>query len=270
MNVLFLGSGTSVGVPVIGCRCEVCRSSDPRNKRLRSSVLVSTPMSRILIDCGPDLRAQALRHSLSPVDAVLVTHEHLDHIAGFDDLRAFCWNREERLPLIAGEQCLSRLRTMYPWAFSDASIHRGYVRAAGICHCGKPFTIGDVQVQPVPVLHSTVETYGYVLRSGDSSFGYVPDVKELPSSSRELLRGLDVLALDGLCFHTHRTHLSVEENVALMRELKPKLGFITHTGHRIDYAALAASLPDFIRPAYDGLELAIDSQLPFAREQDLG
>ncbi len=257
MKVLFLGSGTSVGVPVIGCRCEVCRSVDPRNKRLRSSVLVTTASTQILIDCGPDLRAQALRYIVSPPNAVLVTHEHLDHIAGFDDLRAFCWHREDRLPLYAGKQCLTRLRTMYPWAFDNAPIHRGYVRAAGICHNGKAFEVGDVHVQPVPVIHSTVETHGYVLRNGDTSFGYVPDVKELPHVSREYLRGLDVLAMDGLCFHTHRTHLSIEENVAIMQELKPRIGFITHTGHRIDYHALAASLPDFIRPAYDGLDVTI-------------
>ncbi len=256
MKVLFLGSGTSVGVPVIGCKCAVCRSTDPHNKRLRSAVLVSSSTTSLLIDFGPDLRAQALRYGITAVDAVLCTHEHLDHIAGFDDLRAFCWERTERLPIYAGERCKAQLSRMYPWAFAPGG-YRGYVRAQGICHAGAPFCVGDIAVQPVPVQHATVETYGYVLRAGSASFGYVPDVKQMPDSSRELLRGLDALAMDGLCFPQHPTHLSIDENIALMRELAPKCGVVTHTGHRVDFDQLAAYLPDFMQPAFDGLELSL-------------
>ena len=194
MKVLFLGSGTSTGVPVIGCNCEVCTSANPRNKRLRSSILVTSGSTSILVDSGPDLRAQALRYNLSAIDAVLYTHEHLDHVAGFDDLRAFCWDREEALPLFAGEQCLARLRAMYPWALMEKQSYRGYVRANCICHSGKPFRVGDIDVQPVPVIHAQVETYGYVFRNADqSSFGYVPDIKTLPADSAPLLRHLDAL-----------------------------------------------------------------------------
>lgn len=256
MKVLFLGSGTSVGVPVIGCKCGVCRSTDPRNKRLRSAVLVTTDSTTLLIDFGPDLRAQALRYGVSTVDAVLCTHEHLDHIAGFDDLRAFCWERSGRLPIHAGDQCTARLATMYPWAFAPGG-YRGYVRADGIRHSGAPFQVGDVAVQPVPVEHGSVETYGYVLRAGSARFGYVPDVKQMPASSLELLRGLDALAMDGLCFPQHPTHLSIDENIALMRELAPARGIVTHTGHRVDYHQLAAYLPRFMQPAYDGLQLTL-------------
>ena len=257
MKVLFLGSGTSTGVPVIGCRCEVCTSSDPRNKRLRSSVLVRTESTTLLVDSSPDLRQQALRHGLTAIDAVLYTHEHLDHTAGFDELRAFCWHRADRLPLYAGEGCMATLRRMYPWAFDTSHEYKGYVRPAAHCHAGKPFCIGDVQVTPVPVLHATVETYGYVFRSGGSSFGYLPDVKELPESSKPLLQGLSVLAMDGLCYPGHRTHLSIDENVALMRELSPERGLVTHSGHGLEYRQLANYLPPFMQPAYDGLEVIL-------------
>lgn len=257
MKVLFLGSGTSTGVPVIGCDCKVCTSSDPRNKRLRSSVLVQAAGTTLLVDSSPDLRQQALRYGISAIDAVLYTHEHLDHIAGFDELRAFCWHRSDRLPLYAGEGCLATLRRMYTWAFDEENTYQGYVRPAAHCHGGVPFRIGGIHITPVRVLHATVETYGYVFRAEGKSFGYVPDIKELPAASRPLLCGLDALAMDGLCFPGHRTHLSVPENVELMQQLAPAIGLITHSGHRVDYAELAARLPAFMAPAYDGLELSI-------------
>ena len=257
MKALFLGSGTSTGVPLIGCRCEVCTSSNPRNKRLRSSVLLSTDTTALLVDTSPDLRQQALRHGLSAIDAVIYTHEHLDHTAGFDDLRAFCWRREDRLPLYAGAGCLAQLRRMYAWAFDEANTYRGYVRPDAHDHQGKPFYIGDIEVTPVRVEHAVVETYGYVFRSSGKSFGYVPDVKTLPPQERTKLSGLDVLAMDGLCYPGHRTHLSIDENIALMRELTPGLGLVTHSGHNVEYEALAHYLPDFMQPAYDGLEIDI-------------
>lgn len=257
MNVLFLGTGTSTGVPVIGCDCEVCHSANPRNQRLRSSILVRSGRTTLLVDSGPDLRAQALRHRLTAIDAVVYTHEHLDHTSGFDEMRAFCWHREGRLPLYAGEACMRRLRAMFAWAFSPQNTHRGYVRPEPHQHGGRPFTVGDIHVTPVRVEHATVETYGYVFRAEGKSFGYVPDIKVLPEESAPLLCGLDALAMDGLCFPEHRTHLTIDQNVALMRELGPVRGFVTHSGHRVEYDQLAAYLPDFMEPAYDGLVVEV-------------
>lgn len=253
MKALFLGSGTSTGVPMIGCKCEVCTSPHPRNKRLRSSVLLSTATTTLLVDTSPDLRQQALRHDLSAIDAVIYTHEHLDHTAGFDDLRAFCWRRTERLPLYAGSGCLAQLRRMYAWAFDAANTYQGYVRPDAHDHAGQPFCVGDIEVTPVLVHHASVETYGYVFRSGGKSFGYVPDVKEIPARELPKLCGLDALAMDGLCPPPHRTHLSIDENIALMRRLAPQRGYVTHSGHKVEYEALSAYLPPFMRPAYDGL-----------------
>lgn len=257
MKVLFLGSGTSTGVPVIGCPCEVCRSNDPRNKRLRSSILVATERTTLLVDSCPDLRQQALRHNLTAIDAVIYTHEHLDHTAGFDDMRAFCWHREGRLPLYAGRECLAHLKRMFAWAFSPGNTYQGYIRPDARDHGGQPFTVGDIGIVPVRVEHATVETYGYVFQSGGKRFGYVPDIKVLPESSRPLLMGLDVLAMDGLTTLSHHTHLSVSENVALMQELAPDQGLLTHCGHKVDFEKVSAMLPSFMSIAYDGLSLNI-------------
>lgn len=258
LNVLFLGCGTSTGVPVIGCDCEVCRSSDPRDKRLRSSVLVRSATTTLLVDSCPDLRAQALRHNLTAIDAVLYTHEHLDHTTGFDEMRAFCWRRTERLPLYAGAGCLSMLKKMFGWAFDESNTYQGYIRPAAHDHAGQPFTVGDIEVTPVRVLHATVETYGYVFRSGGRSFGYVPDIQELPAESEPLLENLDALAMDGLRYRPHRTHFCVDDTVALMQKLRPARGLVTHVGHEVEFGGLQAYLPDFMEPAYDGLEVVLD------------
>lgn len=257
MDILFLGTGTSTGVPVIGCDCEVCTSADPRNKRLRSSVLVTTETTTLLIDSCPDLRQQALRHKLTAIDAVIYTHEHLDHTAGFDEMRAFCWRRTGRLPLYAGTGCLAQLRRMFAWAFDESNTYQGYIRPEAHDHAGQPFRVGDISVTPVPVRHASVETYGYVFRSAGKSFGYVPDIKILPESSKPLLTGLDALAMDGLCFPGHRTHLSIDDHIALARALHPRRGYVTHSGHRVEYNKLCDYLPDFIKPAYDGLKINI-------------
>ena len=253
LNVLFLGSGTSTGVPVIGCNCEVCRSANLRNKRWRSSLLVRSATTTLLVDSCPDLRAQALRHNLTAIDAVLYTHEHLDHTAGFDEMRAFCWRREDRLPLYAGTACLAHLKRMFGWAFDEKNTYQGYIRPAAHDHAGKPFTVGDIEVTPVPVIHATVETYGYVFRFGGRSFGYVPDIQELPAGSEPLLMHLDALAMDGLRYRPHRTHFCVDDTVAVMLKLQPKRGYVTHVGHEVEYQSLCDYLPGFMDAAYDGL-----------------
>lgn len=257
MKVLFLGSGTSTGVPVIGCDCAVCASKNPRNKRLRSSILVTTDKTTLLIDSCPDLRQQALRHHLTAIDAVIYTHEHLDHTAGFDEMRAFCWHRKGRLPLYAGSQCLAHLKRMFGWAFAPSNTYQGYIRPEPYDHAGSPFKVGDIEVTPVLVMHASVETYGYVFRAEGRSFGYVPDIKTLPEASRPLLQSLDALAMDGLTTREHPTHLSVAENAALMRELKPGRGFLTHCGHSVDYESVSATLPPNLALAYDGMEEVI-------------
>ncbi len=257
MKVLFLGTGTSTGVPVIGCTCAVCQSNNPRNKRLRSSILLTTDKVKILVDSSTDLRQQALRYHLTSIDAILYTHAHLDHVSGFDELRAFCWERTDRLPLYAGTECLDQLKLMYGWAFATSNTYQGYIRPDAKDHAGKPFRIGDVDITPVLVKHASVECYGYIFRQGASSFAYLPDVKVLPEETMEQLKGLDAIAMDGLGQQSHPTHLSQDENVELMQQLKPKHGYITHSGHRLDYEEIEAQIPAWMSSAYDGLEIEL-------------
>ncbi len=257
MKVLFLGTGTSTGVPVIACTCDVCQSDNPRNKRLRSSILVSTEQTSILVDSSTDLREQALRYKLSSIDAIIYTHAHLDHVSGFDELRAFCWERTDKLPLYAGTECLNQLKKMYGWAFATSNTYQGYIRPDANDHSGKSFCVGDIEITPVPVQHSSVECYGYIFRHSDKSFAYLPDVKTLPAETIELLKGVDAIAMDGLGPQSHPTHLSLEENVAYMQQIKPKHGYITHSGHRLDYDTIEAKIPEWMSSAYDGLEIEL-------------
>jgi len=259
MKVLFLGTGNSTGVPVIGCNCEVCQSPLPRNKRLRSSVLIRSKETCLLIDSSPDLRQQALSYGITAIDAILYTHTHLDHIAGFDELRAFCWRREGKLPLYAGVESMAQLKRMYNWAFLASNTHPGYIHPEAHTHDGTSiFSIGDLSIQPIAVEHSKIECYGYIIREGNNSFGYIPDVNRLPEEKLAAFRGLDVLALDALGDTANGAHLSISENVSYMEQLQPLRGYVTHMGHRLNYEELSASLPSFMEPAYDGLELDIN------------
>jgi phosphoribosyl 1,2-cyclic phosphate phosphodiesterase len=253
----FLGTGTSVGVPVIGCICDICKSTDSRNKRTRASLFISTPEIKILIDSGPDLREQALRENLTEVDAVIYTHSHLDHVVGFDELRAFCWGKKEPLPLYGSESCLNALIHMFSWAFHADNTHKGYIKPDPRTISGD-FTLGDLTVRPIPVIHGTVETHGYRFDTRDSfSFAYLPDVKTIPKESMELLGGLDLLIIDSLRNSPHSTHLSLPEALAVVDSLKPEQTLLTHISHELDHATLAASLTNQISPAYDGLKIPI-------------
>jgi phosphoribosyl 1,2-cyclic phosphate phosphodiesterase len=257
LSLTFLGTGTSVGVPVIGCDCNVCQSSDPRNKRTRSSVVVQAGEVRLLVDSGPDLRSQALRENLRRIDAVIYTHAHLDHVAGFDELRAFCWARSLPLPMHATAGCMDSLTRMFGWAFSRENTHQGYVRPAVRIVDG-PFDYGDLQVTPIPVLHASVETVGYRFDyRGAASLAYLPDVKHVPASSRHLLHGIDVLIVDALRQTPHPTHFTVSEALELAAEVAAGRTWLTHLGHESDHAELQATLPESVRVAWDGLKLSL-------------
>lgn len=256
-QLLFLGTGTSVGVPVIGCHCQVCLSDDLRNKRTRSSIVLSVGELVVLVDSGTDLRSQALRENLSKVDAVIYTHSHLDHVAGFDELRAFCWTRESPLPLHATPDCLAALRLMFGWAFDSGNTYSGYVKPDPREIHG-PFHIKDLTVTPLPVLHGKVTTIGlrFDLPSG-FSFAYLPDVKFIPESTFPLLRNLDLLVIDSLREKSHSTHLSLAESLALSVLIAPRHTLFTHLSHEFDHSTLSAKLPSNVALAYDGLKIPL-------------
>ncbi len=256
----FLGTSTSVGVPVIGCECKVCQSENPKDERSRSSGYLEGPFGKILIDSGPDLRQQALREELKEVDAVLYTHAHLDHVVGFDELRAFCWRKDDPLPLYGSPETLDSLSSMFPWAFTKEKVNSGYVYPAPIPFEG-PFMIGNLKVTPIEVDHGRVRTHGFRFdHPGARSFAYISDVKEIPGQSRKLLRGVDILVIDALREENHPTHLSVAESLEMIESLEVSRAYLTHISHELDCAALCAKLPKSISIAYDGL--ALDLQLP--------
>lgn len=252
---LFLGTSTSVGVPVIGCQCATCTSNHPWDNRTRSSALLEGPWGSLLIDSGPDLREQALREKLSQLDAVLYTHEHVDHIAGFDELRAFCWRREDPLPLYGSKETLAGLERMYPWAFLGESAQRGYIRPEG-----RPFEstfqFEGLTITPIEVAHGRVRTHGFRFDHDDvGSLAYIPDVKSIPPFSLDLLHGLDVLVIDGLRHARHSTHMSIGEALVTIDHLKPARSYLTHLSHELAWEETNANLPANVSLAHDGLTL---------------
>lgn len=261
LRILFLGTGTSTGVPQIGCGCAVCRSSNPGNKRLRSSIIVEGGGTRILVDSSPDLRQQALREGIVSIDAVLYTHCHLDHVAGFDDMRAFCWHHADSLPLYASPGTMDVLKTMYPWAFSPDNTYRGYIRPEPHLVGADSFTIGAIRVTPIPVLHGTVETRGYVFECDGVRIGYACDAKMIPAPSLALFTGLDVLILDSLRRREHTTHLTLDETLEIFKHTHPTKGILTHMSHDLDIEIIPALLPAGVEMARDGMKLVIPARM---------
>jgi phosphoribosyl 1,2-cyclic phosphate phosphodiesterase len=242
-KLTFLGTSTSVGIPVIGCECPRCLSNDPKLYRLRSSIVIETPEFTILVDSGPDLRQQALRHKLKKVDYVLYTHSHLDHIAGFDELRAFCWRREERLPIFGSAGCIADLKRMFTWAFEEDNMYQGYVRpVANIIT--EPFEIGDLQITPIPVEHARAETFGYKFTTKKGfSLVYMPDVKSIPRGSFDLIGQPDYFIIDCLRKEPHSSHMCLEESLEAIKISQAKQALLTHISHEMDCYEVAKTLP---------------------------
>lgn len=256
-RLTFLGTGTSTGVPVIGCSCAVCLSIDPRNRRLRSSVLLESEETNLLVDAGPDLRQQALRAGIKKVDAVLYTHGHMDHVVGFDELRAFCWQRDTPLPMYANPGCMDILRTMFAWAFAETNIYRGYIKPGPVVVEG-PFLIGAWKISPLPVMHGAVETNGYLFeREGAKSLAYISDVKAIPDATMAMIREVDLLILDALHYRPHPTHMHIEESLSVIADLNPREAYLMHCSHEVDHATLENELPAHVRVAFDTLSLEL-------------
>lgn len=257
-EITLLGTGTSIGVPVIGCDCPVCTSDDPKNQRSRCSIHLKTPDGlAILVDTGPDLRMQCLREGISHADAVLYTHEHTDHIMGFDDLRRFSVGADSELPIYAGASCLGRLEAAFHYAFSGENRYVGYLKPKPHVISG-PFHLGDTEVTPLPVLHGKVDTMGLLFSHPQAGrFAYLPDAKEIPAPSMAQMCDLDLLILDGLQPKPHPTHLSVGEAVEIATRLGAKQAWLTHFSCRMDYLVEGPKLPPEVGLAWDGLILKV-------------
>ncbi|MGJ8677771.1 MAG: MBL fold metallo-hydrolase [Akkermansiaceae bacterium] len=255
ISITFLGTGTSTGVPVIGCSCKICRSEDPRLIRTRSSIHLQTPEFSILVDSGPDLREQALRENLTHVDAVLYTHAHVDHIAGFDELRAYCWKSDTPLPLYGSKSLLEHLKNMYRWAFLPTNQYKGYIKPDPIETNGA-FQLGELTVTPIPVIHGSMHTQGYRFDYPDAlSVAYIPDVKIIPAESMKLLQNIPCLIIDSLHQRQHPTHMNLSEALSVSKELNVQQVYLTHLSHELDVYEVAKELPNYAQFAYDGLKV---------------
>ena len=254
MKLTFLGTGTSFGVPQVGCHCEVCRSPDPRDKRTRCGAVIETDRgTRLLIDTPPELRLQLIASGIDRVDAVLLTHDHADHTHGIDDIRAFTVRRDAALPIYGPADTLSRLAARFPYIFDDTlrplpgtSKPEGQAR---VLEDGQHLQIGDAEVTAVAVPHGRVTVFGY--RVGE--IAYVTDAKSIPPAVIDILRGVKVLVINALFRTEHPTHLSLTEAIAVSREIGADRTYLTHLTHENFHADLEAELPRGVSPAFDGL-----------------
>lgn len=258
MRLTFLGTGTSFGVPQIGCACSVCRSTDPRDKRTRVGAVVESNGTTLLIDTPPELRMQLIASGIRSVDAVLFTHDHADHTHGLDDIRAISVLRDSPLPLYGPAETLASIRQKFPYVFDDSirpvpgtSKPEGSARAL---EPGVPARIGTVDVVPFAVPHGPIRVFGY--RVGP--LGYVTDAKAIPEQAIDLLRGVRLLVLNALFHESHPTHLSFDEAVSVAQRIGAERTFLTHLTHHDAHAALEAELPAGVFPAFDGLQVVVD------------
>jgi phosphoribosyl 1,2-cyclic phosphate phosphodiesterase len=253
--VTVLGSGTSQGVPMIGCRCPVCQSPDPRDKRTRSSIYLETPQVKILVDTTPDLRQQALREGLDHLDAVLFTHPHADHIMGFDDLRRFCEIQGSSLPVYGSEQTLAGVERIFFYAFNPKKTVPGYVHAIPHVVSG-PFELGELEITPLPVPHGALLTNGYLFAyRGRQMLAYISDCAAVPEPIRALIAGVEVLIIDGLREKEHATHLNVSGAVEAAQAIGARQSYLTHQTHERKHVDRARGLPPGIGVTYDGMKL---------------
>lgn len=253
MKLTFLGTGTSTGVPSIACDCETCLSEDPRDKRLRVSILIEHGNKKILVDTSSDFRQQALRANIRRLDAVLITHCHVDHVFGLDDIRPLNF-KFGAMPIFANETAWADLRRIFQYVFEPSHFGGGLPRL--IPHTVHPraaFSIGsDLEITPIEVIHGKLPVIAY--RFND--FAYATDLKVIPPESMDALRGLDVFVLDCVRVKPHSTHLCLDEALAVIEELKPKRAFLTHLNHDILYERDSRLLPDNVQFAVDGLTVS--------------
>ena len=258
MKLIFLGTGTSFGVPQIGCECSVCRSTDPRDKRTRVGAVVQSDGTSLLIDTPPELRLQLIATGVHSVDAVLFTHDHADHTHGLDDIRAISVLRGSPLPMYGPTETLASLREKFPYVF-DNSIRpqSGTIKPEGIARALEPGVasrIGALDVMPLAVPHGAMRVFGYRI----GPVGYVTDAKLIPDEACALLAGVKVLVLNALFHQSHPTHLSFDEAVAVSHRIGAERTFLTHITHNDAHADLEADLPAGVYPAFDGLQVTVD------------
>jgi len=248
-----LGSGTSMGVPTIGCSCAVCHSIDPRDRRTRPSIMLEYDERCVLIDTTPDFREQAIRENITRIDAIVYTHAHADHILGLDDVRPLSFRSPEKIPLYAFDATAEAVESVFRYIF-DASYKYGGIARVEMKRINGTLDLFGARFEPVKVIHGDAEIHGF--RFGSAA--YLTDFSEIPPESMEQLHGLDILFLDALRHRPHPTHSSVANSLRLVEDLKPNRAFFTHISHDLAHEATNQTFPDHIRLAHDGLKLEFE------------
>ena len=260
LTLLFLGTGTSYGIPMLTCTCPVCTSPDPRDRRLRTAVLFQTPSTRLLLDTPPDLRTQCLQYKIPSLDGVLLSHDHTDHLSGFDDLRPYSRHADAPLPVFASPGTAAAVRAKFGHVF------RPPVPGTTIAHidlrpvlpdpsASIPFR--DLLLTPLPVAHGRADMVGWKIAAGPATAAIISDCKTIPPPTLDACRGLDLLVLDCLRLESHPTHMNLDEVLAVVSLLRPRQTLFVHMCHHISHARLASLCPPSVSPAHDGLSVAL-------------
>ena len=251
---IFLGTGTSQGVPVVACDCEVCCSSDPKDARLRSSFCVESETTRLVIDSGPDFRQQMLSARITHLDAILLTHQHKDHTGGIDDLRGFNFRQKQAMPIYARDSVLAQIKRDYAYIF-DEKTYPGLPKLSLQQIDDEPFRVGDILVQPIQVWHHRLPVHGF--RVGELS--YITDANRIEPAEKEKIRGSKYLVINALQHKPHLSHFTLKEAVALAQELGAAQTYFTHMSHHLGtHQDLSKGLPRGVSPAYDGLSFSFE------------
>jgi phosphoribosyl 1,2-cyclic phosphate phosphodiesterase len=254
LTITFLGTGTSQGIPLIGCNCEVCRSVDFRDKRLRTSIHIEVNNKSFIIDSGPDFRQQVLRERIRKLDALIFTHEHKDHTAGMDDIRSYNFHQQKNMPIYGTKKVLDQIKKEFSYAFAEFK-YPGVPLIDPIEIENKPFEIEGIRFLPIEVKHFKLPVFGYRI----NDFTYITDANSISDQEIKKIEGSKIIVLNALQKTEHISHFTFDEAVNLLKKLKPEKAFLTHLSHRMGlHKEVEKELPDFIRIAYDGLKVKID------------
>jgi phosphoribosyl 1,2-cyclic phosphate phosphodiesterase len=253
-SLTVLGSGTSVGVPFIGCDCDVCTSADPRDNRLRPSVWLRYNNRDIVIDITPDFRQQALRSRLPKLDAILLTHGHADHILGLDDVRPYNFRQSGSVPVYGSRHTLDTVHRVFSYVFADVRMESSRPKLETRAIDGAPFDLFEKQIVPIPLFHGSMPVLGFRI----GKLAYLTDHSRIPDESMALLQGLDTLFLDALRYKPHPTHSTVSQSLTTVEALAPRVAYFTHICHDLGHQRAESMLPPNVRLAYDGLTVTVE------------